>query len=96
MALGHSHIEYLFHVPPEMIDDRERQPAFAVKKVLQLIALERCKRSIMERCDEMRSDALLVVLGGAGLPLAPVEVEVRTFDERPEQSYLCPLVRLTD
>jgi hypothetical protein len=40
MVFGYCHIENLLHVPPQMIDDRERHPTFAIEQVLKLVTFE--------------------------------------------------------
>jgi len=63
---------------------------------LQFITPESGQRPLAILRDQMRADALLVVLRRAGFPLAAVEIEVRAFNERAEQRYFSGLPRLPD
>ena len=50
LALGHGHIENLLQIPPQMIDDRKRQPSLRlrVEQILKLVAPEAGKLPVPE------------------------------------------------
>jgi hypothetical protein len=83
VAFGHGHIENLFHIPPQMIDNRERKPPFAFRssKILKLIAPKARKLPILERPRPDDMDPVHVVFPRRVLPLPAVVGKVDLLDE---------------